>query len=328
MGEGNETARAAWFAALADMLGSLDVFGRGLLLIDLGSGAIVGANAAAAELFGGTRPATLRDLVEAGHVARPELTRLRRGYVAWRDRCDPDAEDRDASHGWTDEVVVRRAGADPVAVRLKIAVHRRPSLGAEAALVTARPLDDEPEPIDAERVESLPDLWAVYDTDLKMVAADPAMADHGLDPRSQLGVMAWMYAHPDDVPLSLPLLFDVVHGRTRVARYSIRIRAQQGRWLPVNVEARRLETDDRPLVLIVVRYVNDRRRSVGPDDLSARELSMVVGLFDGLRVGQLAERHQISPKTVRHHLASVYRKLEVSGQIELLETFHRPTPVG
>ncbi|MCW2572615.1 MAG: Response regulator containing a CheY-like receiver domain and an DNA-binding domain [Frankiales bacterium] len=52
--------------------------------------------------------------------------------------------------------------------------------------------------------------------------------------------------------------------------------------------------------------------------LSTRELEIVTGLLAGERVRMTAKRMFLSPSTVRNHLTSVYRKLGVGSQHELL----------
>ena len=52
--------------------------------------------------------------------------------------------------------------------------------------------------------------------------------------------------------------------------------------------------------------------------LSQRERDIVGKLSAGQRVAEIATVLQISPNTVRDHLKSVFRKLGVSSQVELL----------
>jgi PAS domain S-box-containing protein len=59
------------------------------------------------------------------------------------------------------------------------------------------------------------------------------------------------------------------------------------------------------------------------EELSDREMEVVVQLADGRRVPAIAKALYISPNTVRNHLKSVYRKLGVHSQTELLETIRR-----
>ena len=55
-----------------------------------------------------------------------------------------------------------------------------------------------------------------------------------------------------------------------------------------------------------------------PEPLTARELEVVRGIEDGLSYKLIAERHHISLDTVRNHIRSVYRKLQVNSKGELM----------
>ena len=52
--------------------------------------------------------------------------------------------------------------------------------------------------------------------------------------------------------------------------------------------------------------------------LTARELEVVRGIEDGLSYKLIAERHFISIDTVRNHIRSVYRKLQINSKGELM----------
>jgi DNA-binding NarL/FixJ family response regulator len=52
--------------------------------------------------------------------------------------------------------------------------------------------------------------------------------------------------------------------------------------------------------------------------LTSREVEVVEGLTGGLPIAQLAKQLAISPNTVRNHLKSIFRKLNVRSQTELL----------
>ena len=56
----------------------------------------------------------------------------------------------------------------------------------------------------------------------------------------------------------------------------------------------------------------------GADRLTRRERDVVVCLLEGERVVSIAERLDLSPHTVRNHLKSIFRKLEVHSQAELV----------
>ncbi|MFD2720052.1 response regulator [Hymenobacter monticola] len=55
-----------------------------------------------------------------------------------------------------------------------------------------------------------------------------------------------------------------------------------------------------------------------PEPLTSRELEVVRGIEDGLSYKLIAERHHISLDTVRNHIRSVYRKLQVNSKGELM----------
>ncbi len=57
--------------------------------------------------------------------------------------------------------------------------------------------------------------------------------------------------------------------------------------------------------------------------LSGRELQIVTRLLDGDRVPVIAEALFLSPSTVRNHLSSVFRKLRVASQQELIHLLRR-----
>jgi DNA-binding CsgD family transcriptional regulator len=52
--------------------------------------------------------------------------------------------------------------------------------------------------------------------------------------------------------------------------------------------------------------------------LTQREVEVVEGLTGGLPINELAQQLGISPNTVRNHLKSIFRKLNVRSQTELL----------
>ena len=53
--------------------------------------------------------------------------------------------------------------------------------------------------------------------------------------------------------------------------------------------------------------------------LSEREREVLARLLSGERVPSIATQLHISPHTVRNHLKSIYRKLGVGNQSELIE---------
>ncbi|TYZ10976.1 response regulator transcription factor [Hymenobacter lutimineralis] len=55
-----------------------------------------------------------------------------------------------------------------------------------------------------------------------------------------------------------------------------------------------------------------------PNSLSAREQQVLEAIVDGLADKEIAQRLELRPETVRSYVKTVYRKLHVSGRIELL----------
>jgi DNA-binding CsgD family transcriptional regulator len=60
----------------------------------------------------------------------------------------------------------------------------------------------------------------------------------------------------------------------------------------------------------------------GLTDLSARQWEVVTRLLRGERVPTIARGMFLSPSTVRNHLSTIYRKVGVSSQTQLLELLH------
>jgi DNA-binding CsgD family transcriptional regulator len=52
--------------------------------------------------------------------------------------------------------------------------------------------------------------------------------------------------------------------------------------------------------------------------LSPRELEIVRGIFDNSKENRIAEQMNVSPYTVHEYLKRLYRKLDVSGRVQLV----------
>ena len=83
---------------------------------------------------------------------------------------------------------------------------------------------------------------------------------------------------------------------------------------------------DRPYESVRGAAVQHESETPSPHDqinpLSPRERQIVELLASGARVVTVAQRLQLSPHTVRNHLKSVFRKLNLRGQHELFEYWH------
>jgi DNA-binding NarL/FixJ family response regulator len=80
---------------------------------------------------------------------------------------------------------------------------------------------------------------------------------------------------------------------------------------------------DPALVAGVLQEVSGKSKNVDPEarkiaSLTNREREVVELVGLGIKNKQVAERLFISETTVRHHLTSIFDKLEVSGRVELL----------
>jgi len=67
------------------------------------------------------------------------------------------------------------------------------------------------------------------------------------------------------------------------------------------------------------------RSPVGAERLSEREQAIVTQLLDGDRVPAIARTMYLSPSTIRNHLSTIFRKLGVNSQQELVDLYRRST---
>lgn len=70
--------------------------------------------------------------------------------------------------------------------------------------------------------------------------------------------------------------------------------------------------------------------AIGPmlSRLSTREKEVVAKLLEGQRVTMIAEMLCVSPHTVRNHLKSIFRKVGVHSQAELVSLMRQSEPAG
>jgi DNA-binding NarL/FixJ family response regulator len=62
--------------------------------------------------------------------------------------------------------------------------------------------------------------------------------------------------------------------------------------------------------------------------LTSREWAVLTRLLDGQRAADIAADLVVSQSTVRNHLSSIYAKLRVKGQVDLVRTMRRDTTAG
>lgn len=317
----------SWYDDLAQAMTPLDAMGAASLVVDATSGSILGSTSATRELLGGRTPTRLEDLTDAGLIAKPDLARLR-SWVLDRRRVDRrDRRDVETTHSLTDRLRVHRPDRSAVAVEVSLVYHRRPRLQAEAVTISLRPLDDAE--IEPATDQPLPrEVWTLYDAEMRVVATDPRLAELGIDPRSQLAMPAATLTHPEDLPAVLEPVIDVLSGRTRSAEVRLRVAVADGGWMTGVFELRPMVSGDAALFAGVFRFDRTGRRAIPNGSLTPRQHVVVSALFDGRRVKEIAATEHVSERTVRNQLAAVYRKLDVSGQGELLASYLRPSEAG
>lgn len=293
-----------------------------LLAIDAWSGRIVAATPAGERVLGGPLPRRVQDLVDRGTIAAPDLARLRRAVVHLRLPAAPEGPD-EVANSWLDELRVHRPeGA--VTVRVSVAHHQRRQRDGELLLVTLSEAGREV----GDRGAQLPgldaDLWSITDREARIVAIDPRFEVLWRDPDRLVGTLTSLLVHPDDLSAVLPAAHALYNGRVDSCSYTVRVAADDGHWVPLQVTIRRMHADGEPMFINQNRIVDAVRQLIPEGVLSARQSEVVQALFDGLRVPAIAERDGVSVHTVRNQLNAVYRKLEVPGQAELLSRYHRP----
>jgi DNA-binding CsgD family transcriptional regulator len=291
-----------------------------MLVIDPLADLVLAATPALTRLVG-PLPDRASGLVERGLLARPDLAAITDHLDAWRRLDDIEGEGRETMHSWSADLRVHTDDGSR-AMSVDILHHRRPLIGAEAVVAT---LHEQVDAAVGTARTSVVDtrFWLVYDHQMRIVAADPRMTRIGIDPKAQVGLVAALTVHPDDLPAAMPKVLGVIAERSDVADFVVRIRGDRG-WVRVQVELRRLLAPEGPLLIGLVQVAQTVRRNVPDGVLSGRETAIVAGLHDGLRVAMIADRDHVSVKTVRNQLAAIYRKLGVTGQEELLRTFSRP----
>lgn len=319
-----ETDRRAWFDDIAATLGAPHLHAVPMLVVEVRTGRIIGSTPAAEALLGGPPGPHLSDLVARGTLSGPALGAFRDRTRSWLASLDP-ATTLEEADAWSDEVRIHRGGTAST-VRLDVLCHRRPLHGGEIAVVTLTAVStDATAPAPPDR--TTPELWSILDANARIVAVDPGWSVLWADPERTVGSLVSLLVHPEDLAEVLPISHELFAGRLPQSTYTVRLAADDGRWVPVEVTHRALLTGGDLLVMASNRIVDESRRLILPGMLTAREVEVVRALFDGQRVAQIAERHGTSVHTVRNQLRSVYRKLGATSQADLLARFHRPAAV-
>ncbi len=150
----------------------------------------------------------------------------------------------------------------------------------------------------------------------------------------ELGESILPLIHPRDLPKLLDLGVRVRSAELSLARTSIETRAPDGGWSTIDIEITRVSGDD-PAAWLAILYSPlpvDRGPAPAEDwepllllthpELSSREREVARALLSGYRVTTIARHLFLSPSTVRNHLSSMFHKVGVESQAELIERFH------
>lgn len=311
---------AAWFAQVDETLASAALSAASIVAIDPIDGRFVAATATARALLAETGAASLRDLLDRGVVARPDLERFRDRTRRWLASV-ADVRTGEVAETWHDEVRVHLPTGAEV-MRIDVVHHHRARFGRQLVFVTiSRPDADDDAPRATDRTTT---LWTITDLDARIVAIDPGWEVLWPDPEHLVGTLTSLLVHPEDLAEVLPVAHQLYSRALPSCSYTVRILDHQRAWVPVHVELRWLLAGEERLFVAHHRFVDQRRAMIPDGLLSAREAAVVTGLFDGLRVPQIAERDGVSVNTLRNQLSSAYRKLGATGQADLLSRFARP----
>jgi DNA-binding CsgD family transcriptional regulator len=322
--EGRELEQ--WLADVAQTIDENTFAATPIIAVDVTTGRVLGQTDAAVALLGCEVPDRIEDLLALGIMARPDVDALRR-RVAGVSALPalPGLVGNEAAHSWSTQVRVHPPGGASRPVELHVAHHRRPGLGAEVLWVTLIPVTahEDAAPAPTEVTGGLR-FTSILDRQARIVATGPEARALWKDLESLSGKVATAMTHPEDLPVVLPAANAVFTGMVDRASYTARLAVDGGRWVALRVDVERVISGNDHLLVMRNEVIDETRRTVPVGVLSAREFAVVVALFDGLRINQVAARDGVAPKTVRNQLVSAYRKLGVSGQEELLRTYHRP----
>jgi DNA-binding CsgD family transcriptional regulator len=185
----------------------------------------------------------------------------------------------------------------------------------------------------------------------------------GLTPEQCTGQPVLGIIHPSDVPAFLAAVEHARRGE-RAARLVLRVSARNRDWTEVTVVLATVSPGDPPaLAFALIRNdgdadspgdssremrleahmlrIADELHAAGMiprlrqlpaltqepklGKLTSREWAVLTRLLDGQRVSAIAADLYVSPSTVRNHLSSIYAKLGVHSQVDLIRLIRRET---
>lgn len=185
----------------------------------------------------------------------------------------------------------------------------------------------------------------------------------GLTPEQSVGQPVLGIVHPSDVPALLAAVEHARRGQ-RAVRLTLRLNTRSGGWVVVTVVLATIAPGDPPpLAFALIRddtagdpatdssremrleahmlRIADELHAAGliprlqqlpplaeePQlgRLTSREWAVLTRLLDGQRVAAIAADLYVSQSTVRNHLSSIYAKLGVHSQVDLIRLIRRGT---
>lgn len=309
----------AWIAQVVETLTSPAFAASTILAVDPLDGSVLAATASARRLLDEMGVASLEDVAERGVVAKPDLRRFRQRTQQWLTSI-ASSRRREVADAWHDEVRLHLPGGAEL-FRIDIVGHHRSRYARQLLFVTLTRVEAAHA---ATADASAAALWTVTDLDARIIALDPGWTVLWPEPEQLVGTLTSLLTHPEDLAEIFPVAHELYNALRPSCSYTVRLRDHAGRWIPVHVELRVMVSRDGRYVVASNRIVDQRRAMIPDGLLSARELEVVRALFDGMRVSQIVTRDRVSTNTVRNQLSSVYRKLGVTGQADLLSRFTRP----
>jgi DNA-binding CsgD family transcriptional regulator len=341
------------------LVGSSDV---PLAAVDLPSGRFLAVNASLASAVGSTTGAltgsSSLDWLSAGdrHAARLGFQALAdgdlTGYQAVRRLANPEDPDQVYS------VWISTVDVDGARVGLASVI---PSASHDSEFRAMPPASMVPEPGNVV-LGTVDNFWRI---DRISQDVTPLL---GITPEQCVGQPVLGVVHPFDVPALLAAVEHARRGE-RAVRLMLRVSAGSHDWAEVTVVLATIAPGDPPpLAFALIRYdaptdgptgssretqleshmlrIADELHAAGliprlqqlpalSDEprlgkLTSREWAVLTRLLDGQRVFAIAADLYVSQSTVRNHLSSIYAKLGVHRQVDLIRLMRRETsrPAG
>jgi DNA-binding CsgD family transcriptional regulator len=341
------------------LVGSSDV---PLAAVDLPSGRFLAVNPSLASAVGSTTGAltgsSSLDWLSAGdrHAARLGFQALAdgdlTGYQAVRRLANPEDPDQVYS------VWISTVDVDGARVGLASVI---PSASHDSQFRAMPPASMVPEPGNVV-LGTVDNFWRI---DRISQDVTPLL---GITPEQCVGQPVLGVVHPFDVPALLAAVEHARRGE-RAVRLMLRVSAGSHHWTEVTVVLATVAPGDPPpLAFALIRYdapadgptgssretqleshmlrIADELHAAGliprlqqlpalSDEprlgkLTSREWAVLTRLLDGQRVSAIAADLYVSQSTVRNHLSSIYAKLGVHRQVDLIRLMRRETsgPAG